>query len=380
MILEGAADLLGAPVAWSTLSYRPLDTLAWLVFVLGLVLFFVLLQGHFGQRGHMQRTVGLLFGLAVLEALYGIVQALVPNLPVLWATHVHAYLGDARGTWVNRNHFAGFIAMLLPLCLGLILSCNWWREEVHWRKRLLSERAHRHVLLLVGLAIMALALLLSRSRGGIAAALVGFWVFLLVQRSGPRRRWPAIGGTLGFLTLLVAFYGSQIGFGPLVERFLAIDVRASRLDIWQDCLVIIAHHPFGIGPMSLPSVFKIYDASAQLVDRSVHQAHNDILQILVDTGWVGFTALVGGHVYFMARSFRRLGRMDADRYPQRFFLAAGALSGLSALTFHSFLDFSLQIPANAFIGVTLLAVAQYATAPPGSQSRRPTRFRSPTPR
>ncbi len=376
-VLSQAADLLGEPVRWHPLSYRPLDSFAWLIFLLSLVLFFMVLKVHFSKRGHLIRTVGLIFILAALESVYGIIQALVPNLPVLWATHITAYLGDARGTWVNRNHFAGFIAMVLPLCLGLTLSQVLWRGKSKWREFITSDRVHRHILLLVGLVLMALALLFSKSRAGITAALVGLGVFLSVQRSGIRGLWPAIWVTMGLLGLLVVFYGSRMGFDPIIARFVDLSPQMSRLDFWQDSLAIIAQHPLGIGPMALPSVFKIYDVSAQLVDRTVYQLHNDILQILVDTGWIGFTSLLGGFLYFMQDSFRRLRRMDVDRNPRGFFLASGALSGICALAFHSFFDFNLQIPANCFYFVTLMAIARHCTShrwldesPPKSRRRK----------
>ena len=368
-VLSQSADLLGEALTWHTLSYQPRDSFAWLVFILGLVLFSLVLGVHFKEHGHLTRTVGLLFILAALESVYGIIQALVPNMPVLWATHITAYLGDARGTWVNRNHFAGFIAMMLPLCLGLTLSKAWWGEKVRWRELIASDLAHRHIFLMVGLVVMALALLFSKSRAGITAALVGLGVFLSVQRSGIRGLWPAIWGTMGLLGLLVVFYGSRIGFDPIIARFVALSPQMSRLDFWRDSLAIIAQHPLGIGPMALPSVFKVYDVSAHLVDRTVYQLHNDILQILVDTGWIGFVSLLGGFLYFMQDSFRRLRRMDAKRNPRGFFLATGAFSGICALTFHSFFDFNLQIPANGLYFVTLLAIVRHCTGRRGADTQ-----------
>lgn len=360
-VLSQAGDLLDATATWHTLSYRPLDSLAWMVFLLGLVLFFWVLEAHFSKRRHLNHTVAVLFALAALESVYGILQALVPNMPVLWATHIKAYLGDARGTWVNRNHFAGFIEMMLPLCLGLTLSKAWWQEKISWRELMASDRTHRHLFLLLGLVLMALALLFSKSRAGIAGTMVGLGVFLSLSRAGIRGLRPAVWGTMGALCLLVVFYGGRIGFDPIIDRFLELSSQGSRLDFWRDSLAIIARHPLGIGPASLPSVFKVYDVSAQLYDKTVYQLHNDVLQILVDTGWVGFVSIIGGFVYFMVRSFRRLRRMDVNRNPRQFFLAAGALSGLSALTFHSFFDFNLQIPANCLYFVTLMAIVQHST-------------------
>jgi O-antigen ligase len=360
-ILIQATDLLGETITWSTLSYRPLDSLAWIVFLVSLVLFFLILETHFSRQSHLHLTVGALFVVAVLESLYGIMQALVPNMPVLWATHIKAYLGNARGTWVNRNHFAGFMEMMLPLCLGLTLSKAWWQEKISWKRMIASDRVHRHLFLLLGLFVMAIGLLFSKSRAGIVGAMVGISAFLLVQRTSVRGRRPVIWVTIAGLMLLIGFFGSRIGFDPIISRFLALGQETSRLDFWRDSLAIIAQHPMGIGPTSLPTVFKVYDVSAQLHNEAVYQLHNDVLQILVDTGWVGFISIVGGFAYFMVGSFRRLRRMDVNRDPLRFFLASGAYGGLSALAFHSFFDFNLQIPANCLYFVALLAILHHCT-------------------
>jgi O-antigen ligase len=355
------AELLGSPPAWTTLSYRPLESLAWMGFLLGLVLFFFVLVAHLEDRRHLRMTVWLLFGLVVAQSLYGILQALVPNMPVLWATYIKSGLGDARGTWVNRNHFAGFIEMVLPLCLGLTLSQVWREGKFQLRMLLVSDRPHRHVMLCLGLVIVFLALLFSKSRAGITSTFMGLAVFLSLLRPVGRGKLKTAWGMLGAMLLLVVFYGSNMGFDPLINRFLALSAEGSRLDIWRDSLAIIGDHPLGIGPRALPSVFKLYDVSIQFTERTVYELHNDVLQILVDTGWIGFVALVGGFAWFMASGFRRLAGLDAARDPERFLLCAGAMSGLSAIAFHSFFDFNLQIPANGVYFVTLMAIVRNCT-------------------
>ena len=120
-LLQESQALTGQPAHWRSLGYYPLHGLAWWGFLLGLALFFRVLQTTFSSQRSMRLTLWLLFGLAVLEACYGLLQALMPNMPVLWASHVKAYLGMARGTWINRNHFAGYMEMMIPLLLGFLL-------------------------------------------------------------------------------------------------------------------------------------------------------------------------------------------------------------------------------------------------------------------
>jgi O-antigen ligase len=85
------------------------------------------------------------------------------------------------------------------------------------------------------------------------------------------------------------------------------------------------------------------------------------LQLLIETGWVGFFILIGGFVFFTGKSFRLIRRFDAKADPKRFFLAVGAFSGIISLAFHSFFDFNLQIPANSLYFVTLIAILSACT-------------------
>ena len=129
----------------------------------------------------------------------------------------------------------------------------------------------------------------------------------------------------------------------------------SRLSIWRDSLPIIKDHPLGIGLRNYEKVFPVYNIS-NLSDKLVDHAHNDYLQLLIETGWIGFIALMTGFFAFMWKSLSRIKRLEPQKDPMRFFLAAGAFSGLISLACHSFFDFNLQIPANCVYFVTLMAI------------------------
>ncbi|MEE4112855.1 MAG: O-antigen ligase family protein, partial [Desulfobacteraceae bacterium] len=293
------------------------------------------------------------------EALYGNLQALVPNMGVLWVTYLKAYLGDARGTYINRNHFAGLMEMLLPLLLGFGLSRVSWGGRLKMATLLHSERLHQHLLVILGLVIMALALLFSKSRGGITGGLIGLLVFVWLLRGRQRRLPLETRAALGLFLALIVFYGLNVGFGPIIERFLALDQGGNgRLDFWRDSLPMIADHPLGIGLAAFKTVFPVYHVSAVSDASMPYYLHNDWLQLLAETGWIGLISLGGAFLVFMGRSVVRIRRMDPASDPQRFFLAVGAFSGLVALGFHSLMDFNLQIPANATYFVMLLALVQ----------------------
>jgi O-antigen ligase len=279
----------------------------------------------------------------------------VPTLGVLWVDYVQGYMGDARGTFIKRNHFAGFIEMVWPLALGFTLAQGGWGQGYTLKKILASERLNRQALLALGIVVLLLALLFSRSRAGIAGAAIGFLTFVLLARSGSkgmsRYTWLMLVGIVGMLII----YSMTIGVGPIADRFLTLGEGDSRLNFWQDSLHIIKDHPFGIGLRNYEKVFPVYNLS-NLSDKMVDHAHNDYLQLLIEAGWIGFVAVLSGFLIFMVKSAYRIKYMNSHKDPMRFFIAVGAFSGLVSLAFHSFFDFNLQIPANCVYFVTLMAI------------------------
>jgi len=207
----------------------------------------------------------------------------------------------------------------------------------------------------LGIVVLLLALLFSRSRAGIAGASMGFLTFVLLARSGSkgmsRYTWLVLVGIVGMLVV----YSMAIGIGPITERFFKLSDGDSRLDYWRDSLPIIKDHPFGIGLRNYEKVFPVYNVS-MLGDKRLEYAHNDYLQLLIEAGWTGFVAMIAGFLIFMGKSAYRIRRLNSQKDPMRFFLAAGAFSGLVSLAFHSFFDFNLQIPANCVYFVTLMAI------------------------
>jgi O-antigen ligase len=353
--LTTAQALLFKPSLWQTLSYSPQVAFSWWLFLLSLCLYFLVVRSFCTERKTLKRIVWVMMGVALIEALYGLIQALVPTLGVLWVDYVQAYMGDARGTFINRNHFAGFIEMVWPLFLGFTMAQGGWGQGHTLKKILASERLNRQALLALGVVVLLLALLFSRSRAGIAGALMGFLTFILLTRSGrkgiSRYSWLMLAGIVGILVV----YSMAIGIGSITERFLSLSDGDSRLDFWRDSLSIIKDHPLGIGLRNYEKVIPVYNVS-MLADKRLEYAHNDYLQLLIEAGWIGFIALLTGFLIFMGKSAYRIKHMNPHRNPMHYFLAIGAFSGLVSLAFHSFFDFNLQIPANCVYFVTLMAI------------------------
>jgi len=354
-VLTQSRAIIGNPADLVTLSYAPLTSLAWWIFLLGLFLFFVVFQKNFTSDRDLKILIRILLGVAFLEAIYGLIQALIPSLGVLWVDYIKSYLGDARGTYINRNHFAGFMEMILPLGLGYTLAMGNWQKKISFKALISSDRPNVQLFLSIGLTIMALALLLSKSRAGIFGGVIGFLTFALLMRSStgelPRSFWVII----SVIVAMVSFYSFKIGIDPVLERFLRIGKETTRLDIWRDSMAMIKDHPFGIGLATFKDVFPVYNVSHFTENRFIY-LHNDYLQLLVEAGWIGFLALVGGFYIFLVKTFLKIRYMHLQSDPMRFFLSIGALSGLVSIAFHSFFDFNLHMPANCVYFVMLIGI------------------------
>jgi O-antigen ligase len=354
-VLAQSRAIIGNPSDLATLSYDHLTSLSWWIFLLGLFLFFLVFQKNFISDRNLKILIWILLGVAFLEAIYGIIQALVPSLGVLWVDYIKSYLGDARGTYINRNHFAGFMEMILPLGLGFTLAMGSWQKKISFKALISSDRPNFQFFLSIGLMVMALALLLSKSRAGIFGGVMGFLTFALLMRSSsgelPRSFWIVISVIIG----MVSFYSIKIGIDPVLERFLRIGKETTRLDIWRDSLAMIKDHPLGIGLAAFKQVFPVYNVS-NFTDVRYIYLHSDYLQLLVEAGWIGFTALVGGFYTFLVKSVFKIRHMRLQSDPLRFFLSIGALSGLVSIAFHSFFDFNLHMPANCVYFVMLIGI------------------------
>jgi O-antigen ligase len=98
----------------------------------------------------------------------------------------------------------------------------------------------------------------------------------------------------------------------------------------------------------------------------VNQAHNDYLQLLVETGLAGFLIAV----WFLVVVFREAAaKLKNWTETPSGALTAAALLGCVGIIVHSALDFNLQIPANAALFYVLCAMAASGTLQE-SQRRR----------
>jgi len=205
------------------------------------------------------------------------------------------------------------------------------------------------------------------SRGGWVAAVVALLVLLVILTFHRNHRLPAFlllvflagGGTVfvsNYLSKTLS-YIQRVGTPEQSGQFdfaVRRDIWVAAGQMWRD------HFWWGVGPAHYDYRFREY--RPENVQMSPDRAHNDYLNLLADWGTVGGIIVLAGMVAFGAglrKTWKYVrppendfGRGLSNRYA--FFL--GATAGLVALAVHSVVDFNLHIPANAILGVTLLAL------------------------
>jgi len=328
-----------------TISLYPNATWKETLLLLSYIAFGIVISRNFKSERRIIIVLIPIFAVSLFEAAYGIYQYVVSS-DVATGTGIES----ARGTFVNRNHFAGLLEMSIPLALGYILSISNWddnRQETFFKKLISSDNFYRQILLLFLLGIMLLALILSKSRMGIFSALSSLIFFYLAYWSFTRNKLH-LSWMLFFVLAVAIVYGILIGIYPVFERFLqTISADPARILVWKDMLGIIKDFPFfGTGLGTFSYVYPLYKKSVEEPIVYVY-AHNDYLQLMVETGILGFLSIMTALSLYISSSFKDLMRLKQKMDYFRFFLLLGALTGVVSILIHSLADFNLHIPSNA---------------------------------
>jgi len=301
------------------------------------MLFFVATQ-CFRSTSSLKAFALFFTGYGFLIAIFAIVQQFTWNGNLYWVVHLRDGVWG-YGPYVNHAHYAGLMEMLTPIPLVLAMMERW-------------QKPQRTLLGFVAL-VMAGTIFLSKSAGGILAFTVqmAFFGIMLAVRQRSRAQMLLL---LSFGVLLVIWLTtfSPGGIGEGIAK-LGDAGRSGRVLMTKDSLKLIAQRPllgWGLGtfPVVYPSVRSFH------TNFLVNAAHNDYIQIAVETGLVGLLLALGFAVLLYRNGLRETA---AWRTSVGGSVRMAALIGATGILVHSFWDFNLQIPANAALFFVLAAIA-----------------------
>ncbi|MCW5733956.1 MAG: O-antigen ligase family protein [Enhydrobacter sp.] len=261
------------------------------------------------------------------------------------------------GTFANSNTFGCFAGMALAAALAwMFQQKRRSRSALHRDDANDGDRFFRgldgSVVILAALALLFVGTqLFSSSRAAFAVTVAMVIALLYLSMRGRWRsrgqvaRAVMIGSVIGVLVLAIAG-------GAMLHKvsLLSDSSNFNRAYIWEASLRAAQASPWlGWGLGTFPEIFAAYqpDAIVQANDK----AHSTPIELYVETGVLG---TVPGLLMFLIPWWVCL-RGALKRQRQRHLLvAAFAVPGIAAL--HSAVDFSLQIPAIAFMSAAFLGM------------------------
>jgi O-antigen ligase len=316
---------------------------------------FLIAANFFTSRERLRLMANFLIVFGLVLAVFALIQHFTWEGRLFWVRPTSSAGAGTGGPFVNRNHFAGYMEMLIPLPIALAL-CRAVRGEAR---------------LFYGFAavIMGIAQVASLSRAGIVSLAAGL-LFLAVVSARRNRDAPQRAGRFSFMfspaavnllivaAIIVGIFWVGADF-DIIKRIssesVATTAASDRKAIWSDTLTMFSANPLlGVGLGAYETVYPVYgrgDGSAL-----IQFAHNDYLQALADGGIVA-AALAVWFVIAVFRDFARGVRLR-DPWLRRLTLGAGA--GVFAILVHSLFDFNLQLPSNALLFLVLSAIVATA--------------------
>ncbi|MGH9800399.1 MAG: O-antigen ligase family protein [Blastocatellia bacterium] len=321
------------------------------------------------HRQRLQTLMQFLTIFGLVLATFSLIQYFAWNDKFYWLRAVEDK-ASSFGPFVNRNHFAGYMELLLPWPVALMLT----------RQRSTAEKSF-YLFITAWITIVAI---FSLSRGGMMSIFAQL-VFLMIFRprqfdeaeiaAAPSRMATFLRrGAAAAIVLVVIFGGlTWLGAERVVDRVaVGFDDEQSRAsqstpglptsgqsfyggrnELWRDSLEIFRANPLtGAGLGSFETALPIYSQSKNpgLV---VSQAHNDYLQTLADAGLIGGLLVI----WFLLATGRAVLKGLKVREPLMSHAAFGCGAALFGLLVHSLCDFNLQLLSHSFLFLSFAAIA-----------------------
>jgi O-antigen ligase len=353
----GKPDWLALPGVWSVVPEKT----RWLFLSeLLIVSVFALSIALVNNRRRLKQLVSVLLLVGLIHSVTGIAAKYL-GVSLVDTQQLDGHFTQARGMFVNKNHFAGF----LNLCLlgGFTFLIKTLFSQPHMRissvlvHQIISFRILYPVCIVIGLT----AIVLSQSRAGaVALPLSVLIVYLAINikrsKTAVNQKLKTRNLILLFVSLVLSlsfvmfFYGAEI---LVLLRSTAI--LGERIDQWILTMRAINQAwLFGFGGNSYADVFQIYRGYDDFRQVVFNQSHNDYLHIWLEQGIVGLSLWLGFITLTFQAALRSINKNKSTLAKAT--LISVLIVVLAAVT-QSFVDFNLQILNIRFYFFVIMSLA-----------------------
>ncbi len=324
-------------------------------------LFFILIY-TLNSRRQIRTMMGIIIGVAFLETLYGFAEF---RSHLIWGWE-NLYTGSRLcGTLINSNHLATLLTMAVLLGFGLFLSSKpnqvqnsqgpgVWTNLRHKSRAEHIEPQFRRFLLLFVLLLITVGLIFTGSRSGMTALVIGFAIMGMLIWG---QRWRR--GNMAVIAVFLAaavIYSLVLGSAQSLARFQDLE-DSGRYYAFSASLQIFRQFPLlGSGLSTFADVFSQYEP-ASLKGTYFVYAHSDWLQLLAESGALGFALVLIAFLTFYFRLMQQW-RQRQDRFARG--VGLGGLAAMGAAGFQALGEFPFHLPAISLTFAGIAAITYVA--------------------
>lgn len=356
-----SVQLVLPDVQWLSLSENHHESFSFFVESVFYYTIFIFTLLLINSRARVHFLTWAIIYSVLFQAMYGSVMTL-SGIEYGFFFEKYAYIGVATGTFINRNHLAGYLNMGIAVGIGVLIAGlgkeNTLRTARQWSRKIVQLLLSKKAQLRIYIALCTIALVLTHSRMGNTAFFISLTVAALLALKLTRHaRKTMLFLVVSIIIIDLLIVSSWFGLEKVAERLEKTSADAEQRDEvalytlhqWSDYFVT------GSGGGTYHYIFPKYRGYE--IKPHYYHAHNDILEFAAETGIIGIVLLIS---IVLLSLFTAIKALSLRRESLMIGLAFTATMAILALSIHSFVDFNLQVPANAATFMVILALAWIA--------------------
>jgi O-antigen ligase len=370
-------ELLGRPLPWMPISVSPHATwLSLLSLLPPMAVFFSAIQLSHEER---RRICLVIIALGLLSAFLGLLQVAQGQNSALRFFSVTNDT-EAVGFFANRNHFSAFLYAVLLFAAVWAIDLGFKTGSLTDIRTFQTSKILLLTAMLLILIIVIAAEAMARSRAGLALTMLSLLaIFAIAFRDRRNISGEKTGKLLLLAISLAIFLSLQFALFRILDRFAVDPLENARAGFAQNTIQAAkAFMPFGSGLGTFVPIYSMFETPADVIpDTYANHAHNDILEMWLETGVMGQILFALFLAWLGYRSWKVWRRQPAGASAFDYGLARAATVVIWLIIAHSFVDYPMRTEAiMALVAVSCALLmepvrnAETESAPPMESPRR----------
>jgi O-antigen ligase len=339
-----ALELLGEQAPWMPISVSPHATwLSFLSLLPPMALFLGAIQLNYRERRELSLVILAVGVVSVFVGLTQVAEGPASLLRFFTVTNDT----EAVGFFANRNHFAALLYAVLMFAavwaIELGSNIKSWTDLKTFEARKVAALLAIFLILIVIIAGEAMA----RSRAGLALTIVALLAVFALSFMDPRNTSSGkVSKIILAATIFAVILSMQFAVYRILGRFATDPLENARTVFAHNTITAAkAFMPFGSGSGSFVPVYQLFEQPSDTIANTyANHAHDDVLELWLETGLFGpilLTLFVIWFVFASLRLWRRPSMVSAFDCT----LARAATIVIALLLTHSVVDYPMRTEA-----------------------------------